>query len=360
MKPLISHAALFAVGIAVGIALIPFVDRDEKQEVSGDGRIPLSGQRSRATSAHQSADRSRSEREATSRDLLAAPDSAGLLRWLDTFQGDARAMAEAQATVGLLTGDPDLVRKAVASDPSNPFLLFMGSTFRKMPEAERLDLARRAVAADPENAAAAYVLAERLFAAGDQKEALRLLTEAAELPRMDDFGAKTAFLADEALVGAGSHVTTAKLTSSFSAAYPFGSELIGLADSVNSSRGSMSPEESSVAAAAIASMGRRIGDRAESGFIMDKIYGLKLQKATLAGLPDDTPSPYQGFTVVEARGYLEDESRRLKEEMGHIPDLPQLMASHPELMGGYMERLRTLGELEATRWLNQRMGETQK
>ncbi len=360
MKPLVSHAAASAVGMGVGIALIAFLDRDEKHEVSGDGRVPLPAQRSRATSPHPGADHTRLGREEASPDPLAVPDSAALIRWLDTFVGDARAMAEAQATVGMLTGDPDLVRKAIASDPSNPFLLFMGSTFNKMPEAERLDLARRAVAADPENAAAAYVLAQRLFAAGDPKEALRLLTEPADLPRMDDYRAKSAFLADEALMGAGTHGTTAKLISSFSSAYPFGSELIGLADSVNSSRGSMSPEESSVAAAAIASMGRRIGDRADSSFIIDRAYGLRLQKATLAGLPDDTPSAYQGFTVAEARGYLEDESRRLKEEIGHLPDLPQVMASHPELMDGYADRLRTLGELEAMRWLNQRTGETQK
>jgi tetratricopeptide (TPR) repeat protein len=360
MKPLVSHAAASAVGMGVGIALIAFLDRDEKHEVSGDGRIHLPSQPSRATSSNSGSDRGRPGREKASLDLLAVPDSAALIRWLDTFGGDARTMAEAQATVGMLTGDPDLVRKAIASDPSNPFLLFMGSTFHKMPEDERLDLARRAAGADPENAAAAYVLAERLFAAGDPKEALRLLTEAAELPKMDDFRAKAAFLAEEALVGAGTHGTTAKLSSSLRAAYPFGSELIGLADSVNSSRGSMSPEESSVAAAAIASMGRRIGDRADSGFIMDRLYGLKLQKATLAGLPDDSPSAYQGFTIAEAKAYLEAESHRLKEEFARLPDLPQVMASHPELMGGYSDRLRTLGELEAMRWLTQRTGETQK
>lgn len=359
MKQIISHAAASAVGMGVGIALIAFLDRDEKHEVSGDGHIPPPNQRSRAISAHPGADRISAGRDDTSLDLLAVPDRAKLTDWLDTFHGDARATAEAQATVGMLTGDPDLVRKAIASDPSNPFLLFMGSTFGKMPEAERLDLARRAAAADPENAAATYVLAERLFAAGDPKEALRLLTQAADLPRMDDFRAKSAFLADEAFVGAGSHETTAKLASSASAASPYGWKLIGLADSVNSSRGSMSPEESSAASAAIASMGRRIGDRADSGFIGDRMFGLRLQKATLAGLPDDAPSPYQGLTVAEARGYLEDESRRLKEEIRHMPDLMQVIASHPELMGGFTDRLRTLGELEAYRWLNQRMGKTQ-
>jgi hypothetical protein len=361
MKPLVSHAVASAVGIGVGISLIAFLDRDAKHEASGDGRAALQNQRSRATSANHATDRSKRGREETSLDLLAAPDRAKLTDWLDAFQGDARAMAEAQAAVGILTGDPDLVREAIASDPSNPFLLFMGSTFHKMPEAERLDLAWRAAAADPDNAAAAYVLAGRLFAAGDPKEALRLLTEASEMPKMEDYRAKSAFLAEEALMGAGTPGTAAKLSSSFSAAYPFGTnELIGLADSVNSSRGNMSPEESSAAVAAIASMGRRIGDRADSGSIIDRLFGLRLQKATLAGLPDDTPSAYQGFTVAEARGYLEDELRGLKEEFGRLPDLPQVMESHPELMNGYADRFRTLGELEAMRWLNQRMGETQR
>ena len=41
MKPLISHAAVAALGMGVGIALIAFLDRDEKHEVSGDGRIHL-------------------------------------------------------------------------------------------------------------------------------------------------------------------------------------------------------------------------------------------------------------------------------------------------------------------------------
>ncbi len=131
MKPLVRHAAVFAAGMGVGIALIAFLDRDEKHEVSGDAPVPLPGQRSRTTSANNATDRSKPGREVTSRDPLAAPDSAELLRWLDTFKGDARAMAEAQATVGMLTGDPDLVRKAIASDPSNPFLLYMGSNLIK-------------------------------------------------------------------------------------------------------------------------------------------------------------------------------------------------------------------------------------
>lgn len=205
MKPLISHAAVAALGMGVGIALIALLDRDEKHEVSADGRIPPPNQRSRAISANHATDRSKPGREETSLDLLATLDTAKLTDWLDTFGGDARAIAEAQATVGILTGDLDLVRKAIASDPSNLFLLFMGATFRKMPEAERLDLARRAAAADPENAAAAYVLAERLFAAGDPKEALRILAQASDLPKMDDYRAKSAFLAEDAFAGAGSH-----------------------------------------------------------------------------------------------------------------------------------------------------------
>lgn len=122
----------------------------------------------------------------------------------------------------------------------------------------------------------------------------------------------------------------------------------------------MSPEESSAAAAAIASMGRRIGDRADSSYILDRIYGYGLQMTTLEGLPDDAPSAYQGLTVAEARVYLDEEKERLTEEIRRLPDLPQVMASHPELMDGYVDRLRTLGELEANRWLNQRMGGTQE
>ena len=70
MKTPISHAVASAVGMGVGIALIAFLDRDEKHGASADGRIPPPNQRSRAISANRATDRSKPGREETSLDLL--------------------------------------------------------------------------------------------------------------------------------------------------------------------------------------------------------------------------------------------------------------------------------------------------
>jgi hypothetical protein len=50
---------------------------------------------------------------------------ADLEAWLASKEGDPHALGEARVIAGLLTSDPDLIRRGIQSDPKNPQLLFL-------------------------------------------------------------------------------------------------------------------------------------------------------------------------------------------------------------------------------------------
>jgi hypothetical protein len=98
-------------------------------------------------------------------------------------------------------------------------------------------------------------------------------------------------------------------------------------------------------------MGQRLRDQSRSGGIIDHLSGLALEEATLKGLPDDAPSPYQGLTVSQARESIAEERQSVRQAMNDIPELQTILSSNPDLARRYIERTRLVGELEAIQWL---------
>lgn len=353
MKP--NLAILLAILAAItAILLIPkFHDQDAGAAVAA----PKQRDSKRTNSGSSSPDarppgrhNPRPERAKSQSEEIGAPE---LEKWLAGLKGDTRTIAEAYATVGLLNNDPDLLRKALEMDPDNPLLLYHCAARGDFSDEERLVLAGRFLKQDPDNAMAAYLYSAKLLGAGDSEKALEILRSASERHLMDDFNDKMGVMFEEALIGAGMSRDRAKLLSISNLSLPYIRDFSDLSDSLNKMAKSLPPEEASKIGALTASMGKRLGEQAESGTLINQIVGLKLEEKTLLGLPDDAPSPYQGLTVAEARESIANERENIKELMKHLPDLETILPGNPELSNGYVDRFRTLGEVEALKWLRE-------
>ncbi len=280
--------------------------------------------------------------------------AATLEQWLASKKGDSRSLAEAQAIAGLLTNNPNLIRQAIEADPKNPHLLYIAATLSSFTKEERLAFSERFFRQDTQNGLAAYIYAAQLFKTGDSKKGIEILSSSQDRARIDAFAAQTQLLMDDAYIAAGCSPGKAKILSVFSLGIPYYSDLQSLAGSINDLSKTLPPDEAADLRALATSMGMRLNDQSSSVTFIDHLIGLKLEEKTLAGLPNNAPSPYEGLTVEQARQAITNEREELRKVIEQAP-LEVIMSSDPELVDRYLDRIRLMGELEATKWW---LGET--
>lgn len=275
---------------------------------------------------------------------------ADLEAWLASKEGDPRSYGEALVIAGLLTDNPEFVRKGIEADPKNGHLLFIGATLGSFSDEERLAMSKRLVDADPENGLAACAHASNLFRSGQTDAAIEILKSTAERPGTNDFMTETQLLMEEAYASAGLSPIAAKVGGTFNVQSPVYSEMLALTNSVKGTEDSLPPDEAANLRALTASMGQRLADHSRSKSVLTHLTGIAVEKATLNGLPDDALSPYNGLTVGQARESINAQQQQIREAIENTPDLDTL-SNDPELLGRYIDRARLVGELEAIQWL---------
>ncbi len=354
MKPILAYTLAIAIGVLITLKLLP---ASNDQETASDKTQKTEREkRSMSDSNDSSGNSPRFEKRQRPTERPKKVSDADLDKWLASKKGDTRSLAEAQAIVGLLTGNPDLIRQALEADPENPHLLYIGSTLSSFTEEERLSLGERFFKQDPENGLAGYLYAAQLFKSGDTKKGLEILTGSQDRLRIDAYATKTQLLMDEAYIAKGLSPSEAKIQSTLSIGISYFSDLQSLADSIKDLGNSLPPNEAADLRALSASMAMRLNDQSSSVAFIDHLVGLKLEEKTLAGLPDNSPSPYTGMTVEQARQAIAMEREEISRLTEQAP-LDVIMTTHPELVDRYFDRFRLNGELEATKWwLNETSG----
>ena len=271
--------------------------------------------------------------------------------WLESKKGNSRSYAEALVIAGLLTKDPDLIRQGIQTDPLNGHLLFIGTTFPAFSVEERLATSKRLLEATPENALSSFISAAYLSESGETDAAIQILKGSAQRPKMDDFRMATQLMTEDALIAAGLSPDAAKIRSVFEMGIPYLSDLKSLVGSLKGMEGSLSPDAASEIRSMTALMGQRLREQSRSGALIDQLSGLALEEATLKGLPDDAPSPYEGLTVGQARESIAAERQSVRDVVGSMPNIEDILSNNPDLARRYIERTRLMGELEAAKWL---------
>jgi len=350
MKTIVTHSLAVAIGVLAALLLLPA--SDDQKTLPGDTQKPERAKRGMAESvtsppAGIASRIGRRQLEAEPSKKITASD---LDQWLAGRRGDSRSLAEAQAITGLLTNNPDLIRQAIEADPENPHLLYIGATLSSFTRQERLALSERFFMQDTRNGLAAYIYAAQLFEAGDTKTGIEILRSSPDRPRIDAFATQTQLLMDDAYIAAGYSPSAAKIQSAISLALPYFSDLQSLAASINDLGDSLPSDEAADLRSLSAAMGMRLTDHVSSGTLTNHLIGLSLEEKTLAGLPSNSPSPYEGLTVGQARQAITNEREELRQLIKQAPGLEVIMSSDPELVDRYIDRFRLMGEQEATRW----------
>jgi hypothetical protein len=347
MKPILAYTLAIAIGVWITLKLLP---ASNDQETASEKTQKTEREKRGLSDSNDSSEKApRFEKRQRPAERPKKVSDADFERWLASKKGDARSLAEAQAIVGLLTGNPDLIRQALEADPENPHLLYIGSTLSSFTEEERMSLSERFFKQDPQNGLAAYLYAAQLFKSGDTKKGLEILTGSQDQTRIDAYATKTQLLMDEAYIAKGLSPSEAKIQSTLSIGISYFSDLQSLADSIKDLGNSLPPNEAADLSALSASMAMRLNDQESSVTYTDHLVGLKLEEKTLAGLPDNSPSPYTGMTVEQARQAIAIEREEILRLTEQAP-LDVIMTTHPELVDRYFERFRLNGELEATKW----------
>ena len=271
--------------------------------------------------------------------------------WIESMGDDPDLKGLALAITGLLTNDPDLIREGIATDPDNPQLLFIGANFNAFDAKERLELSKRLMEADPDNALAAYMTASRLMAAGNQQDAMDILKASDERSLMNDFSNKTQLLMEEALIASGLSPGAASIRSAFDMDVSYLIEMRGLANTMEAQQGSMTAEDAAESRRLAANMGYRLSSQTGPTTVINQLAGIALELSTLEGLPDDSPSPYQGLTVGQARQNILAEQERTRAFAQQLGNHHNQLMSNPDLLQRYIQYYRMAGEVEAARWL---------
>lgn len=349
MKTIVTHSLAVAFGVLAVLLFRPA--SVDQQTSSGEAQESEPGKRGKPGSvtpppAGTASRNDRRQLGATRSEKITAAD---LEQWLAGRSGDAGSLAEAQAIAGLLTNNPDLIRLAIEADPKNSHLLYIGATLSSFTGEERLALSERFFRQDTQNGLAAYIYAAQLFKSGDTRKGIEILSSSQDRPRIDAYATQTQLLMDDAYVAAGCSPGEAKALSLFNLRIPYFSDLQSLVGSINDMGNTLPPEEAANLRALAASMGMRLNDQANSVTYIDHLIGLKLEEKTLAGLANNSPSPYEGITVEQARQAIKNEREEIRKVMEQAP-LEEIMSGDPELVDRYIDRIRLMGELEATKW----------
>jgi len=261
------------------------------------------------------------------------------------------ARARATAIQGILDGNADLIRQAIAMTPNDPYLLYLGATHSLLTPAEHLELSRRFHEQDPQNALAAFIHAAHLLKTGDSAAALAILRSSGDRPDCSDYINETWRLMEAAQIRAGHSSVEAKWMA-FSKLE--GGYYIDFRDTVGSlvqMAGDLPADEAASMRSLASYMSRRISDETKSGSIISQSVGLVMEKSVLEGMADDQPSPYDGMTVAEARKSIEAQRKQLMELTKYVPDYEQLLRDSPQVLEIYLERSMRDGEVEALKWL---------
>ena len=350
MKTFLTHLFAVAVGVMAALQLRPA--SNDREPLSGETQKSERIKRDMASSftPPRAGFASRMDRPQVGEELSGEISASDLEQWVAGRKGDSRSLAEAQAIAGLLANNPDLIRQAIETDPESPHLLYIGATLSSFPQEERLALSERFYQQDTKNKLSAYIYAAQLFEAGDTSEAIKILKSSADRPRIDTFAAQTQLLMDDAYVAAGYSPDSAKLLSVSNLQLPYGSDLLTFAGSLNDAGDSLPAEEATELRTLSASMAMRLADQKSSGTFINHLIGLSIEEKTLASLANNSPSPYEGLTVGQARQAITKEREELRKVMEQAPGLDVIISGDPEFAGRYIDRFRLVGEQEATRW----------
>ena len=239
-----------------------------------------------------------------------------------------------------------------SSDPRVQWAVLYRNLF---PE-QRREWLDRFLQSAPENCIAAYISAREHFNAGNTAAGLRDLVEAGRRASYDDYTLATMHDVEQLYMEGSRPVLEAKFDAFAKAQMPQLAQLKRLGQDMVTLRDQYLVAGDLASARAMEQMILSLADRLTTGeggrFLIGQLVGVALERQLVDRLPAEGGLELLGMTAAQRREELTAWKTTLK---AGVPDLEVLLrqASEAEAIS-YFDRLKSVGELEAMRWWQNR------
>jgi hypothetical protein len=254
-----------------------------------------------------------------------------------------------------VTSDREWLQEAQGKFPNDPRVAF-ASVFASESPSERqrwLDALKRNA---PDNALPHYLAGLDYFKAGQNEKGLQEIAAAQGKSRFEDYSLDFIQNAQEAYLAAGYSEVEAKAASSFQLLLPQLSQLKQVGRSLSEVVSECRQAGDEAGAQSLLQMGLTLGQRvgSERTFLINDLVGIAIECQMLTAMDPATSYNNGGRTVQERLDELtavRDEIKATNRQLERLlPNLPE-----SELCA-YLDRVRLLGESQASRWLLEKHG----
>ena len=257
---------------------------------------------------------------------------------------------EAIIAAGIILNDSSYYIRALENNPNDAHALYLLALNDSTEGSIKIDLAKKLLKEQPNNVIGSYLLASLQAESGDTDESIKTLLGSFNQKGYEDFYNQTSLKVEDALRGTGSSKTGSTLYSLWNVPIPILSKINKTAKTVMTFVPESNPERAHELRSLTASIGTEIVN--EGNLIIHELVGISAQMMSLKGMEDNDPSPFESLSVKEARESLEERKGLIRNL--NILNPKDFITMDATLIESYMNRVRTVGEYEATRWLNQR------
>ncbi|MEC8906345.1 MAG: hypothetical protein VX407_04320, partial [Verrucomicrobiota bacterium] len=258
--------------------------------------------------------------------------------------------AEAMIAAGIILNDSSYFIRALENSPNDVHALYCLALNESTDESMKIDLAKKLLKEQPDNAIASYLLASLQAESGNIDESIDTLLDTFDQKGYDDFYNQTSLKVEDALRGTGSSKSGSALYSLWNVPVPILSKINESAKTVMALVPKSDPERAQELRSLVASIGAKVCN--EDTSIINELVGLSAQIKSLEGMEEDAISHFENLSVEEARKSLEQRKNSIRDLTLFGPQ--DFITMDPALIESYMNRVRTVGEYEATKWLMER------
>ena len=258
--------------------------------------------------------------------------------------------AEALVAAGIILNDSSYFVRTLENNPNDAHALFCLAVNDSTDESMKIDLAKKLLKEQPDNAIASYLLASLQAESGNVDESIDTLLGSFDQKGYDDFYNQTSLKVEDALRGTGSSKSGSALYSLWNVPVPILSKINESAKTVMALVPKSDPERAQELRSLVASIGAKVCN--EDTSIINELVGLSAQIKSLEGMEEDAISHFENLSVEEARKSLEQRKSSIRNLTLFGPQ--DFITMDPALIESYMNRVRTVGEYEATKWLMKR------
>jgi hypothetical protein len=277
---------------------------------------------------------------------------------VEEYLGRHRSAASLLAAYGALQ-DTNLLNEAAANFPNDPQVQWAMLTSQDLSGADRRKWLEAFKSSAPDNSLANYLSAAEHFKTGDRAAALNEITAASGKGLFKDYALESMIDEQELRRACGQSAMLAMHGNGWSAALlQEMAPLKAVANGVADAQQQLKDSGDAAGAEQLVQMGLALSGRLNGGegnkFVIGELVGNAIEARMLAALEPNTPyDSLGGKTPTQRKEEMQQSKAAQRELMKVLPEAYGVL-NEAEWVS-YSDRLKTFGEREALKWLQQRV-----